>query len=56
MKNKTNKHLIDEITYKQYAKMHLNPTSMLMKPKQLMRAFYSYVVKISRKIPKHLLF
>lgn len=33
MKNNTITNIIDELTYKQYAKMHLNPTSMIMKPK-----------------------
>lgn len=49
MRNNTIKHLIDELTYKKYAKMHVNPTYMLMKPKKSMRGDLCFVVKISQK-------
>lgn len=49
MRNNTIKHLIDELTYKWYAKMHVNPTYMLMKPKKSMWGDLCFVVKISQK-------
>lgn len=45
-RNNTIKHLIDELTYKQYVEIHVNPTSMLMKPKQSMWGDPCFVVKI----------